>query len=384
MHREIEILDQRRSYAPLREYWNALAVEDPDNLRGDDATASFEWFEAILEAFPEADESRVIVAWENSRIIGILPLLIDRNSRLGPRLMLPTETYGGRSGPLLQEPGSRRILGDLLGGLDLACPGWVSLAMTLVTGSRASLAAMDAIAKGGYRALVGEARESLFFPLESDEKRGWSGVAKDVRQRIRQTERKLAEEENACLLDLRYSRAEDSDALLDSILEIERHSWKHRAGSAITNHPRQQNFYRALLPRAIRSGMLAGHLLLVAGRPVAYLLGLSRSGVFVDLKNSYVDDFDHLSISHFVRYRSILSLARSGNSRFDFMGLIEPHKRRYSAANRTYARQPWTIYNRTSKGLAVHALWQLRNRIRHLQEYARRGTIHENKCSGDD
>lgn len=358
---DIEILKDREAYAALRDVWNKMAIEDPESLRGLDSTSTYEWFEAILEAFPEAGDPSIVIARQDSRIVGLLPILINRAGKFGPNIFLPTEEYGGRNGPLMNHQTDPRIFEALFTGLDIACPGWVTFQMTLVPDSAVASTVRACCDEDAYSVVRGDLQESLFFPIGSDEESVWSGIGKDIKQRIRKSERMLGEKGQLTRIDMAALGAEDADSLLGWILEIERQSWKHRAGTAITNHPRQERFYRALLPRALRSGLLCGQLLLVDGKPASYLLGLRRGGVYIDLKNSFADEFASASPSHATRYQVALSLLREGVQRFDFMGVIEPFKTRYSTSNQTYARQTWVIYNRTWKAAVVRRLRQLKH-----------------------
>lgn len=186
----IEIISKPRSYASLRENWNSLILDDPKNMLGLDATSSYEWFEAILATFPKASESFILVARESQEIVGILPVIIDRSFSFGPRLLLPTELYGGRNGPLLKQP-DPELLANMLDSLGKACPDWTTFHISLVAGSECERAFLEGCRQQGYGISHGMPMESHFISPPPSNESLWAGMAKDLKQRIRSGERKL-------------------------------------------------------------------------------------------------------------------------------------------------------------------------------------------------
>ena len=332
---EIEVLAAPGTYEALRDPWNELVHEDPQNLLGFDATSTYEWFEATLAAFPEAADSRVIVAREGNEIVGLLPVLIDKSKRFGPRLRTPTELYGGRTGPLLRGS-APELLPALLTGLDQACPGWTTLQLTLVAGSESARTLIETCRQRGYGAVCGDPRESPFFPILATPDEFLRGIAKDVRRHLKAGENGF--KKLGALQYRAYTHEHEAPALLDAVLAIERKTWKHEAGTAITRNPSQERFYRELFPRAMRSGLLHAEVLLLEQQPIAYNFGLHRGGVYSCLKHSHVQSLDKLTPSHLVNLALINNLRNRNTVTYDFMGRTERHKLRWSNANGVYAR----------------------------------------------
>lgn len=345
MSLEIKVLTSPAEFSQLAEAWNSLVREDAEDLLGLDGTSRFEWYEAILDAFPEAIEPRVVVAWKDGQVQGILPVIASPAARLS--LLAPTELYGGRNGFLLARPDSE-ILAALLGGLDQAMPGWVSLRLTLVEGSASETVLLDAQAKRGYRLAPGPTEPSPFYAIRASSAEFLEDVAKDLRQKIKINTRKL--EALGSVKILEYSKEAQADALLQAVLAIERQSWKQSAGTAISCMPQQERFYRRFFPQALRAGILFARVICLNDEPIAYNFGLCVNKVFSSLKISQVEHFEKVSPSHQLNLELINALRNTQVSYYDCMGKPELHKSRWSKATQQYSRCSYQVFNQSHAG----------------------------------
>lgn len=361
----IEILSSSAAYRNLSAEWNALVVEHPASLLGLDGTSTYEWFESIVCAFSEAAESRVIVARRGIELLGILPVIVNHEGRLGPRLLVATELYGGRNGPLLKEQ-RVEVFAALLGGLDLACADWISLQMTLLANSDNAQAVISAATSNGYSSNCGPDMESPFFPLFPSAEVFKSGISKSVLQMLRTSRNKFSK--IGPLHFREYVREHEAGELLELVLAIERKSWKHKAGSAITTQPRQEAFYRALFPLAMKSQLLQAEVLLLQDEPIAYNFGLLRQQVFSCLKHSNAQAYDKLSPSYLVNESLFERLRNKGVVTVDFMGIPDPHKLRWSTHNSIYRRNTWVFFNRSLKARWLAFSLQQKSRLVQFSE----------------
>ena len=147
---------------------------------------------------------------------------------------------------------------------------------------------------------------------------------------------------------------------------IERASWKAQAGTAIVNHPEQLAFYVSLFPQLAASGTLLGAVLWVGGVPVAHNFGTWRGGVYCCLKHSHRQEFDKASPAYLLTAELIDELIRRGAHHFDFMGVAEPHKWRWSPSTFTYTRQEALVYRNALPARVLWALKRLKARARRL------------------
>lgn len=350
---DIRIVSAQTAIAEHRADWNRLVRESDSLATGQDATSTIEWFETLLESFAETATAQVVVQTDGGRVTGLLPVVQGNRSLPGRVLSSPTSLYGGRNG-LLVEDDDPLHMRHLLAGLDRACGDWAELRLWLPEGSPS----MDLLSAGPRPFSCSEVIESPWFPLADSSDAFWKACSRNTREQIRKSRSKLqARGTYACRM---LTTVQDADALLEAVLEIERESWKETAGTAVTRKPQQINFYRHLFPRAMREGLLIGAVLYLDGQPIAHHFGLLRQQVFSCLKHSQKLSFDDARPSYLLNRYLIDALIERGVRRFDYMGQVEWHKMRWSAATSTYRRRACTLYRDGWRGRLAHELHQLK------------------------
>ena len=108
-------------------------------------------------------------------------------------------------------------------------------------------------------------------------------VRQELRRKLRQIDRKLPGVEFAELSSASVGGAR----AVDMIAQIEEHSWKADAHTAVISHQRDRNFYARVFE--IATARSRGRLFYLAtpDGPIAYVLGVQHDGVFYALKTSY-------------------------------------------------------------------------------------------------
>jgi CelD/BcsL family acetyltransferase involved in cellulose biosynthesis len=359
MNLQVDVLDGTVAPERLRAAWARLLERNVAPPGGLDATSGPVWFEAVVAAFGKGDRSRVVVLREGESVVALLPLVVEA----GRRLMAPTMLHGGRNGFLLGTP-SAELLGATLGNVRQAFGAWLSLRMMLVEGSEGEALLAEVCTRYGYRAIADSEEPSPYFPLLADAAEFSARMSKGLKQTLRTAANKL---KALGVLELREIGPEaDADWAIESILTIERASWKQEAGTAITCHPEQERFYRELFPRAARAGLLYGQIALLNGRPIAYNFGLLHAGVFCCLKHSQTLEHQGLSPGQLINAEMIGRVRERGAAVYDFMGKVEPHKMRWSDANGLYTRRHVWIYPPTLGGRLAWLLHTLKRRLRRV------------------
>lgn len=358
-----EVIADAGRMAAVFSAWDALVVDTPSLADGLDPTNGPVWFSALRQAFPQAQAARLVVAWENGEVVGVLPLVQEPGRRAS--LMLASELYGGRTGFLLkrQDPDLLRTMIHEVGH----CFGpWTCLRLMLVRGGPSARLLEQAARQWGLRTLEEPGWESPHFPLLPDGKQFESDMSKGLKQTLRTAANKFA-----ALGSLRWSAiGRDSvvEEVLQAVLDIERGSWKHASGTAITNHPEQETFYRAFFPLAQRAGILAGMILYLDSRPIAHNFGVMRGPAYCCLKHSNLQEFQNLSPSQLLNANLIQSLRLQGVQTYDFMGKSEPHKLRWSKHTGAYVRDSVWIYAPGVSGTLLHSWHRLKRRARDLAQ----------------
>ena len=354
---DIEVIADPVRFASLAPDWDRLVIENPEAADGLDATTGFRWFCTLIQTFETGRTARIVVLREGGELVGLLPL-VATGGGLCKRLAVASELYGGRNGLILARD-DPQLLGALMRGTRMAFGPWQSLKLMVVEGSRTARLLQTAAPALGLGLTTAAGWESPYFPLAATQDEFLAGVSKGLKQTIRTSVNKLK-----ALGEVHYEDigpAQTPDTVLQAILDIERSSWKHEAGSAITCRPEQERFYRNFFDSTLGSGLVYGILMYLDNMPIAYNFGLLRSGYYSCLKHSNRQDLQNLSPNQVLNVVLIERLRDKGVAIYDYMGAAEPHKLRWSGQTRTYLRNPTWIFSRSPCGVTGHALLRLKN-----------------------
>ncbi|MEO8296639.1 MAG: GNAT family N-acetyltransferase [Burkholderiales bacterium] len=169
------------------------------------------------------------------------------------------------------------------------------------------------------------------------------------------------------LLQLDYlQQPEDMPRYVDSVLAIERKSWKHAAGSAITSRDWETRFYEHLLAQFAPRGTVVAAVLSHEGTAIAHSLDLVHHGRVYGLKWSF--DLDHakrrpgvvMMVNRLSKYFG------EGCTEFDFLGKNESYKLQWSKTTRDHAA--YKVYAPGLRGRLLHGLDRARAALKARQQ----------------
>lgn len=362
----IEVIQDPAQFGALAADWDRLVVESQHSANGLDATTGHLWFSALTQTFEQAQQARIVVLREGGQIVGLLPLVAS-GGKLCKRLMVATEIYGGRNGFMLKR-NDPILLGALLRGIGMAYGPWHSLKMMIVEGSPSDQLLQSAGPGLGLNIIGNGGWDSPYFPLLDSHEEFVVGMSKGLKQTIRTSTNKFK-----TMGELRYvdiAPPQTPATLIDAILAVERASWKHESGTAITRNPNQERFYRELFPAGIEAGLIFGVIMFLNESPIAFNFGLLRSGIFSCLKHSDRQDHQNLSPNQLLNVVLIERLRARGVKTYDYMGHAEPHKMRWSGKTQTYFRHPTWIYGASPCGMIGYVQHRLKQALRHRRSNA--------------
>jgi len=357
----IDVLSDLSLLPTLWTAWESLTVESTAPLVGLDATSGPLWFATLIQVFERARAARIVVAREGEHIVGLLPVYLEPGRHACQRLVAATELYGGRNGFLLSRP-DPDLLGSLLRGARQAFGSWQSLRTMLVEGSASAHLLEQLVNSSGFSYVAEAGWESPYFPLLEDAATFNAGMSKGLRQTIRTATNKLRPLGHLNFVEI--GGPENAQQAIEAILAVERLSWKHIAGSAISCVPEQEAFYRALLPPALAAGLIYGQVLTLEGQAIAFNFGLIRAGVYSCLKHSNTQEHQALSPAQVLNANLVDRLRERGVRVYDYMGRAEPHKLRWSNETAAYARRPVWIYGDTACGRVGHVSHRFKQLLR--------------------
>jgi CelD/BcsL family acetyltransferase involved in cellulose biosynthesis len=158
-----------------------------------------------------------------------------------------------------------------------------------------------------------------------------------------------------------YTEAETIREAYRSVLGIERLSWKHEAGSAITSREWESAFYERLITGLSAHNRLQITLAFLDGRPVAHDVGLILGDRYACLKTSFVEKIRTSNPGKVLREFIVASLFEHGYREHDFLGEDEAWKTQWTKSVRQHVHL--TIYRSAWRASLVTALRALRQRL---------------------
>ena len=165
-----------------------------------------------------------------------------------------------------------------------------------------------------------------------------------------------------------FETAQQMPALFEVVLDIERRSWKHAAGTAITTRDWEERYYRSLLGGLGRAGQVIGHVLCKDGQPVAHAIDLRSGSCIYGIKSSHDQAHDRLAPGRLLLAGTLRRYFDDPTvSEYDFLGDDEPYKLAWNPQVRQHRRlriHAGTLAGRTGAALdaAIDTIKALRAR----------------------
>jgi CelD/BcsL family acetyltransferase involved in cellulose biosynthesis len=174
---------------------------------------------------------------------------------------------------------------------------------------------------------------------------------------------RLREKKLRTMGDVRFYKTGNAKAFeeaFDHLLYIEKNSWKHNHGTAITSVEKHRQLYKELCESTSRAGWLHLCFLFLNNEPISYNLGLVIHQKYFSLKNSYHEKYKQLSPTTLLRAWVIEGLIKGGIKAYDFTG--SPHRFESEWTKEFRWHKSLTVYNTTTKGKIFSVYRALKNR----------------------
>lgn len=294
------------------------------------------WIEAAARAHGRVDDLRVLVAYDQNQLQGVVPYFRHRRRIMG--IGLDTVELAGNLVSYHQDlacsGGHLEILElflsqDELSGVDLL------VAEEVETAGATKVALTELAKRRGYRLVSHPGDHSPYLTIVGEWEAMLGNMSRNFRYRVRRRE-KLLRDAGEVQMFWYEGRGVNSDHILGSILEIEENSWKVEAGMAISENLYERVYYKHLLPFLIDNDILLANILHLDGRPVAYSLCYQSKGKVGQLKTSYDVSFEKLAPGMYVNEMLIKRLFDKKYREFDFLGDRMRHKMQWTTKVRAH------------------------------------------------
>jgi CelD/BcsL family acetyltransferase involved in cellulose biosynthesis len=302
------------------------------------------WFEAWMRAFAPGREPELVSVRRGARLVGVLPLL--------PR-------YGGRSSPTnWHTPAFGAVAADDDAVRDLAAAALASSGAWLDCSfldpaepfTRALLDQADA-----RHVIARPALRSPYLRLEGE----WDSYRETKPSKfwreIRRRRRRLEDDHGAVSVEFVDGR-ENLDALLTEGLAVEGSGWKTDRGTAITQDPTIERFYREVAAWAAQQGWLQLGFVRVEQRAVAFSYAIVLHGIVHVVKVGFDPAFGRYAVGTLLTSHAIERAFEQGQRVYDFLGSEDAYKLDWTGDVRERIRVQ--AFSRGPLGTAAHAAWR--------------------------
>ena len=284
-------------------------------------SVSYGWTRALTTQLRPDDRCHVVVLRRAGRLAAVIPLY-GRVTRLfgqSHHILRPLAELKNTHSDLLVGEDSPELLTAFFAALRSIDYRWDSLRISkLIEGHGLTPALERAARHAGFDPKRQVRKAAYWMPLPATYPDYLAARSAKFRNYARRAERKLRASGELEVVDVTSSEA-FADGY-DALLEIERASWKHAHGTAISADTRQTLFYRAWGREMAAAGRLHLQLLRVNGAPVAYNLGCMHRGLYYYLKTSYAAGYRAQSPATFLRLRLIADMIARRMRAIDFCG----------------------------------------------------------------
>jgi len=301
--------------------WKAMLSETAD------ATffQSLDWLKVYWKHFGAGQQLRVLVGWDGDRPIGILPLVVrSEETHLGAVRVLtyPLHDWGTFYGPIGPDPAAMLRLG--MRYLRQCSRDWDLLDLRWVDeqGHDRGRSYRSMKASGFSPHRQGWDRAAV-VDMQGTWDDYWQSRTKKWRESIRRYHRRLHAAGKVEFIRYRPAGtgAGQHDPrwdLFDACLEVARASWQGSSTSGSTmSHARVADFLRDAHLTAVRTGSLDLNVLLLDGRPIAFVYNYHRRGRLFGLRMGFDPAASGLAPGKVLQYLMFQDSFQRGDEHFD-------------------------------------------------------------------
>ena len=281
------------------------------------------WVDAWWRAFG-VGRLQILAAYQNGRLAGVLPLRRYRGV-----LSSTTNDHSPLFGVLAANGAAADALAHALFSHK---PRRIDLSLLPPFGVGVSLVHTAAEA-AGYRVIADSMHRSPYVVVNETSWDAYqSGLSKNLRQDLRRRKRRL-EQEGRLTLEV-CDGTENLNKLLEEGFGIEGSGWKEAEGTSINAHPSTRRFYTEVAHWAAERGKLRLAFLRLDGQPLAFDFCLECRKIHYMLKTGYDPAYARFSPGKVLRHLMLARAFSEGLAIYDFGGLAEPYKQKYTDAYR--------------------------------------------------
>jgi CelD/BcsL family acetyltransferase involved in cellulose biosynthesis len=362
----VVVLRDRGAISALRDEWERLAAAVAADGGPKGPFLAPAWLAIYAAALTDprsparVGDFRLLVAHRGGRLVGALPLVVERRALAGmpARLLRSLSDDHSQRFDVLLAPGrdgdeaARALITHLARARD-----WDAVELQSVPEGHSGAARLVAAARaGGLTTGTWPAMVSPFLPLPATEAELERCLDSKFRGNLRRRAKKLAAAHGPLALERLDGRVRDAhaiatsnahaiaaapkaralDAALDEGFALEAAGWKGARGTAIACDRALTSRYRALAHAFATRGQLACYFLTVGGRRVAFHFALIDNDTYYLFKPGFAPALASFGPGHLLVDLVARDLIARGVRELDFLGDDMPWKREWTLNVQTH------------------------------------------------
>ncbi|MGH7945633.1 MAG: GNAT family N-acetyltransferase [Opitutaceae bacterium] len=308
-------------FAALRKDWNALLDV------GEDASVfvSWEWQYHWWRHYGKQHRLRILTAWVDGRLTGILPLYIQATTlyrAFRANLARFVGTGGDTSpdylGPLLAPAAAEHTAQAFADYVVDGLAGWDVLDLSDLSDASRFRRALAQRCEASGRAYASSVSARIaYIPLPASWDEYLAGVHRDRRYTIRSTRKKCETQHGGRFYV--WTEEDGIDAILDQLIALHHGRWRQKGEPHAFSSPEYVGFHRDVIHACARRGWIRFYCLEANGVPLAaFYCYRFRNQIFY-FQGGFNPDYDRLRPGLVLIGYAVEHAILEGNTVFDFL-----------------------------------------------------------------
>jgi CelD/BcsL family acetyltransferase involved in cellulose biosynthesis len=315
----------------FQEIWDALYIESGTYS----PFSSFGWIKEWWNWFGEKRRLFIVIASHRGKTVGIAPMMLSQDSRFIRRLEFLVDDNGSRFDFAVLKENRETFFNGLTQILIQNRDLWDECFLNYFPCDSKNFA--------GIRHTLAPSRfwvgqhffHSPFIVLDES----WELYLKNRKKKFRSNLKRLTRkaEEAGCVCRM-VSEEEDPGQIAEAVWQIEKKSWKHKAGTGIDASRITKRFYQNIFRIAHDQGSLYMAMMEINKQPVAYDFNWSSGDTVFSLKMGFDEDFRKIAPGKILFAYTIKKSIEDGFRHHELMGINENFKGEWTDKLRKHSR----------------------------------------------
>jgi CelD/BcsL family acetyltransferase involved in cellulose biosynthesis len=354
-----EVLEGREAIKRYYPQWEELFASGSY-----ESSLSIPWNEALLHSYIEDSALRLIVLTDSAGIAGLVPLYVKEIKKGGMSVLtlLPVAEHFNTHSDLLLRDSSTELTEAFLKAVLSVKVKWDVFRINRFVIGHPLLQSLEHVLKSEfhYAYRIQSEDPSFFIKLGNSKDEYLKTVSGKFRHNLKNHLKNLRQVGEVSFLSIRDFQ--DLDKVFDTMLCIEKTSWKHKHGTGISSTERSRQFYKELCRGESKYGRLRVGMLCLNHTPIAYEMGLVNGKKYYSVHGSYDEGCKKNGPGVVLLAQFIEGLIQEGIEELDFFG--EPFEWQQNWTDKYTSHRSILIYNRNPKAKFFHLFTRLKSTLR--------------------